>query len=265
MNSATSARASMRIVRRCVCRRKLGRVTPSVNTFSVGRTSPIGFGPVVGFYGGGVVTVLLIVAATAALADWWAVGGRHRRAEVVLKPLAMAALVGVAATIGDASGDVRAPLVFGAVLGLAGDVALLFDGTAAFLAGLGAFAIGHLGYTVAAVFVDARVSWMVPGALSMAGLLGYRFASQTVAGARRQGGRTMEFAVWCYAAIITAMVVSAWGTAVAIAAAGATLFALSDWVLGYQRFVAPLPGRRLSVMVPYHVGQAMLIVGLATS
>jgi hypothetical protein len=42
-------------------------------------------------------------------------------------------------------------------------------------------------------------------------------------------------------------------------------FAASDWVLGHQRFVGPLPGGRLSVMVPYHVGQALLIVGLATA
>lgn len=209
--------------------------------------------------------VLLVVAGVAALADWWAIGGGHRAAEIVLKPLAMAALVGVSATIGDAGGDVRGWLVFGAGMGFAGDVALLVESTSAFLIGLGAFAIGHLGYTLAAVFLDARVGWMVPGALSMAALLGYRFASQTVAGARRQGGMVMEVAVWCYAAVITAMVVSAWGTGVAIVAAGATLFAVSDWILGYQRFVAPLPGRRLSVMIPYHVGQTMLIVGLATS
>ena len=40
-------------------------------------------------------------------------------------------------------------------------------------------------------------------------------------------------------------------------------FAASDWVLGHARFVGPVPGGRLSVMVPYHVGQALLIVGLA--
>lgn len=210
-------------------------------------------------------TLLVFVVAAAALADWWAVGGRHRRAEIVLKPLTMAALVGVAATIGDAPGDVRGWLVFGAGMGFVGDVALLVDSQAAFLIGLGAFAVGHIGYTLAAVFVDARVGWMVPGAVLMASLLGYRFASHTVAGARRQGGRAMEIAVWCYAAVIALMVVSAWGTALALAAAGATLFAVSDWILGYQRFVAPLPGRRLSVMIPYHVGQTMLIVGLATS
>ena len=45
---------------------------------------------------------------------------------------------------------------------------------------------------------------------------------------------------------------------------GAMLFALSDWVLGHQRFAGPLPGGRLAVMIPYHVGQALLLAGLAT-
>jgi len=43
------------------------------------------------------------------------------------------------------------------------------------------------------------------------------------------------------------------------------LFAVSDWLLGYQRFVRPLPAGRLAVIVPYHVGQALLILGLATA
>ena len=50
-----------------------------------------------------------------------------------------------------------------------------------------------------------------------------------------------------------------------IAGLGAMAFAASDWVLGHERFVGPLPGGRLSVIVPYHVGQALLIVGLATA
>ncbi|MGH9270609.1 MAG: lysoplasmalogenase family protein, partial [Ilumatobacteraceae bacterium] len=37
----------------------------------------------------------------------------------------------------------------------------------------------------------------------------------------------------------------------------------SDWTLGYDRFVRPVRHRDLLVMVPYHVGQALLIVGLA--
>ena len=37
------------------------------------------------------------------------------------------------------------------------------------------------------------------------------------------------------------------------------MFAISDWVLGHQRFVGPLPGGRLSVIVPYQVGQQVKV------
>ena len=43
------------------------------------------------------------------------------------------------------------------------------------------------------------------------------------------------------------------------------LLAASDWVIGHRRFAGPFPGGPLAIMVPYHVGQALLIVGLATA
>jgi uncharacterized membrane protein YhhN len=207
--------------------------------------------------------VLLIAAAAVALVDWWAVASGRRRVEYVVKPLTMALLVGVAATAGDPSGDVRAWLVAGAALGLVGDIALMGDGEIEFMVGLGAFALGHLAYAVAAVLIGFDPAWALVGAVFMAALLSFRFATRTVPGARRFGDRALAGAVIFYACVITAMVVTAWGTTAALAGFGAMAFAISDWVLGHERFVGPIPGGRLSVMVPYHVGQALLIVGLA--
>ncbi len=208
--------------------------------------------------------VLLIAAAATALVDWWAVATGRRQVEYVAKPLTMALLVGVAATAGDPGGDVRGWLVVGATLGLVGDVALMGDGEAAFMVGLGAFALGHLAYAVAALSVDFEPAWALAGVTFMVVLLSFRFATRTVPGARRVGGPVLGGAVLFYACVITAMVVTAWGSAVVMAGVGAMAFAASDWVLGHERFVGPLPGGRMSVMVPYHVGQALLIVGLAT-
>ncbi len=208
---------------------------------------------------------LLAAAAAVALVDWWAVGTGHRRVERVAKPATMALLVAVAAVAGDLDGAARAALVVGAAMGLVGDVALLGEGESAFMAGLGAFAVGHLSYAVAAVLIDVDPIWAVPGLVFIGALLGFRFVGRTLPGARRHGGPLLAGAVVVYAVVISAMVVSAWATGCWLAALGAMLFAVSDWVLGYQRFVGPLPGRRLSVMIPYHVGQAMLIVGLATA
>lgn len=205
----------------------------------------------------------LVAAAIAALVDWWAIASGHRRVECAAKPLTMALLVGVAATAGEPPGDVRAWLVAGASLGLVGDIALLGDGEFEFMVGLGAFALGHLAYAGAALLVGFDLGWALIGAAFMVALLSFRFAGRTVPGARRMGGNVLAGAVVFYACVITAMVVTAWGTATALAGVGAMAFAVSDWVLGHERFVGPIPGGRMSVIVPYHVGQALLIVGLA--
>lgn len=210
-------------------------------------------------------TALLVAAALAAVVDWWAVGTGRRSVEIVAKPLAMALLVGVAATAGDPAGDVRAWLVAGAMLGLIGDIALLGDSAVAFMTGLAAFALGHFAYTAAALSIDFDPVWALPGIAFMLALMGFRFVSHIVPGARAAGGAVLTGAVVIYGCVITAMVVTAWGSGAALAGVGAMLFAASDWVLGYQRFVAPLPVGRLGVIVPYHLGQALLIVGLATA
>ena len=209
--------------------------------------------------------VTLGAAGIAAGVDWWAVAHDLRRVEVWAKPAAMALLVIVAATAGSPLDRVRIALVVGALFGLVGDVALLGDGDAAFMGGLGAFAVGHLAYTVAALAVGFHAPYLVPGLILVALLMGFRFVSQILPGARRFGGAVLAGAVAFYAVVISLMSVTAWTSGAVVAGCGAALFALSDWLIGYQRFVAPLPNGRLAIIVPYHVGQAMLIVGLATA
>ncbi len=206
-----------------------------------------------------------VLAAIVAAVDWWAVATDVRRVEIVAKPATMIALIVVLAAIPDVPGPVRAWLVVGAVLGLVGDVALLGDGETAFMAGLGSFALGHLAYVGAALTVGFDPVWALPGVAFGVVLLGYRFVPRTLPGARSAGGDVLAGAVIFYALVITSMAVTAWATGAIVAAVGAMLFAVSDWVLGHRRFVGPLPGGRLAVMVPYHVGQALLVVGLATA
>jgi uncharacterized membrane protein YhhN len=208
--------------------------------------------------------VLLVAAGAVGVVDWWAVQRDRRDVERWAKPLTMLLLVAVAATAGDMDTAPRALLVAGALLGLVGDVALLGDGERAFLVGLSAFAAGHLAYAVTAVLIGFDPVWAVPGVVAMGAMLSYRFLSRTVPGARDAGGTVLAGAVVFYGCVIAAMVMTAWATTSWLAGVGAVLFAVSDWVLGHRRFAGPLPGGRLAVMVPYHVGQALLIVGLAT-
>ncbi len=62
---------------------------------------------------------------------------------------------------------------------------------------------------------------------------------------------------------ISATVVTAYGTRSWVAALGASLFAVSDWILGHERFVAPIRHGRVAVHVTYFVGQVLLVLGLA--
>lgn len=216
-------------------------------------------------------TALLVAAAVAGLVDWWAVSGSgsalQRRVESLAKPVTMALLVAVAAAAGAPDGGVRAALVIGAILGLVGDVALLGNTEARFMAGLGAFALGHLAYAAAALQVGWS-AWALVGVAFMVALLAFRFVSRILPGARQMGGPVLAGAVIFYGAVISLMVITAWGIFATdspawLAAVGAMLFAISDWVLGHTRFAGPLPGGRLAVMVPYHLGQALLILGVA--
>lgn len=209
--------------------------------------------------------MLLIPAVVVGAVDWWAVVTARKPVERWAKPLTMVPLIAIAATAGDLDAAARAFLVAGAVLGTVGDVALLEDGERRFIAGLSAFAAGHLAYVVSAVLIDVRPVWALPGLATMAVLLGFRFVSRTLPGARAEGGAALFGAVVFYGLVISAMVLSAWATGAWVAGVGASLFAISDWVLGHRKFAGPLPGGRLAVMAPYHVGQTLLIIGLATA
>jgi uncharacterized membrane protein YhhN len=159
-------------------------------------------------------------------------------------------------------GDARSALVIAAVLCLAGDVALLGDSEKRFLFGLSAFAAAHVAYVVTALLVG--VSWprLAIAFPVLAVLLGFQALTQVLSGAMRQGGPPMLVAVVVYSLIISAMVVTATGTPSWLAFAGATLFAVSDSMIAYNRFVEPFPKADLPIMVTYHTGQLLLIGGL---
>ncbi|CAN5766664.1 hypothetical protein BH24ACT6_BH24ACT6_08320 [soil metagenome] len=213
----------------------------------------------------GLDAVLLVVFGAAALTDWYAVGTMQRRLEVVAKPATTAVIVALAATSGDLAGYARAALVIGALFAVIGDVALLNDDETSFMAGLGAFALGHLAYAVAAVLIGVDAGTAALAVPLLAVLLGFRFVTRTVPGATAHGDPLLAGAVVFYACVISAMVVTAYGTRSWVAALGASLFAVSDWILGHERFVAPIRHGRVAVHVTYFVGQVLLVLGLAAT
>jgi uncharacterized membrane protein YhhN len=206
--------------------------------------------------------VLVTVFAAFALADWAVIWRGEDRRRPITKTLATVALGVIAATVGEMASDARAALVVAVVLCLAGDIFLLRDDDTSFLAGLGSFALGHGAYVVTALLIGVtwpRLAWAFP---FLAVVLGVQTMTQMLPGAKRHGGTAMMVAVAIYSGVISAMVITATGTSSWVAAVGAMLFATSDSIIGYNRFVKPVDRADLPIMVTYHAGQGLLVLGL---
>jgi uncharacterized membrane protein YhhN len=61
--------------------------------------------------------------------------------------------------------------------------------------------------------------------------------------------------------VVSLMVVTASGTARPLVLLGALLFLLSDTVLALDRFVGQRAHARMLVIVTYHLGQVLIVVG----
>lgn len=206
--------------------------------------------------------VLLVTAALVASVDWWAVWARREAVRHVTKPGALVALIGVAVTLEPFDPTIRTWMVVGLVLSLAGDVFLMLP-ERWFVAGLASFLLGHVAYVVALQQAPRSLGWTAAGAavvVACGATVGRRIVSVVASGPKR----ALTGPVIAYLVVISAMVVSAFGTSAGWAIAGALLFYVSDATLAWNRFVAPLRFGPLAVMVTYHLGQAGLVAWLVT-
>lgn len=208
---------------------------------------------------------LLVVAAVVAVGDWVAVQLRLFRLEYVLKPLTLGLLVAAAATAD--LGDPKPWVVAALVLGLLGDVGLMLsDGTSdrPFLAGLGAFLLGHVCYIVAFAIAGVRGIDLLAGFLVALGVAALTLPA-VLRGAARAAGRPFAALVAGYAAVLAAMTTFAVGTGLLATASGGALFLVSDTLIARERFVERVPHGDLAVIVTYHLAQALILIGLITA
>ena len=218
--------------------------------------------------------VLTVLTGLVAAVDWWAVGTGRVRVEALAKPAVMLGLLAVALLLiagwddpaGPISNGRRYLLPLGLLLGLVGDV-LLLPQLDRFVPGLVAFLLGHLAYSLAFVGTGLRTGATVVGVLVAVALV--LAVGLPILRAVRARHPALAVPVACYLAVTGLVVTCAVGavhgpswTGPLLGAAGALLFAGSDAVLGWGRFVRPLPGQRLLVMVPYHLGQALIVLGV---
>jgi uncharacterized membrane protein YhhN len=189
---------------------------------------------------------------------------RDARLRAVTKPLASLGFV-LVPILGGARGGVATWILAGLVLGMAGDVLLMFRTRRAFLAGLGVFLLGHVAYVVAFAQLVPPAQWasspMLPivAAVAIAAVLVLRWLWPHLG--------SMTIPVVTYVAVIVTMLVGGiacarWapldGTARALIGAGAALFFASDLAVARERFVAEGFVNRAWGLPAYYVGQLLI-------
>lgn len=137
-----------------------------------------------------------------------------------------------------------------------------------FMAQMGFFALGHIWFIIyfigryfTRVEKDSRLTGKAKGYLAMVvfctlTLLAVVFSK--IVPEVPQG--IMKFGVCIYALLISTMLTSAMLQRSSLFALGAILFVFSDFILAWNKFVEPIPGRHYLVLVPYFMAQWLLFI-----
>jgi uncharacterized membrane protein YhhN len=212
------------------------------------------------------LTAALVFAALEALA----LSKNWIRLEYLAKPGVMVVLF---LWLWTSIGLDGAPLWFGIgiLLSLMGDVLLMISLDRLFLFGLVVFLLAHIAYLVGFNIPVSEISaWGIIMAVVI-GLGGARVIRLIVAPLESKGQARMRMPIIVYSAVISLMLLSAmmkltdvnWSaTAAALVSVGAFLFYISDIILAWNKFVAPIQYGRIYNIAAYHLGQIMLIAGV---
>jgi uncharacterized membrane protein YhhN len=213
--------------------------------------------------------ILLVLACLFAMLESLALWKNIRQLEFVAKPAVMVCLFtwlylstgmqGMAWWFG-----------MGILFSLAGDVLLLFiDRT--FIFGLVSFLLAHVAYIIGLRAELQTTSFWSLMLIFILGVSALRVIRRIVSAVREKGQTRLVGPVILYSIIITVMLYAAMLTlsdlswkafASVLVAVGAAMFYLSDIILAWHRFVAPISNGRLLNIVCYHAGQIMLIAGV---
>jgi uncharacterized membrane protein YhhN len=209
-----------------------------------------------------ILPVWVCLAAVAALL----LAERQGRAHWAwaLKPLAAAAFLWAALSWGALGSDYGRWVLIGLVLCAIGDVLLIPKGKSRwFLAGLGAFLLGHVAYAVA--FATLPLAWSA--ALVAAALMG-ALAWLVLKWLLPFAPRPLRAPVLAYIGVISVMTVMATaavgGGAHGVLLLGAAGFAVSDLAVARNRFIAPGFVNRVWGLPLYFASQLLIAFTVVT-
>jgi uncharacterized membrane protein YhhN len=139
-----------------------------------------------------------------------------------------------------------------------------------FLPGLASFLLAHVAYVNAFDPAAAPLAWGVGAGVGVLVLVAPIYALM-LRGMRRSGQQDMAIPVAVYTLALGAVVASAvatagggdwgWGRA-ALAIVSAVLFAVSDGLIGWTRFVKAYSWAPVAIIATYHLAQVGLVIAL---
>ncbi len=216
------------------------------------------------------MNILLVAAFVFAVLEGLALQKNWFKLEWVAKPAVMLCLfVWLFTTVGVNGATLWFGL--GILLSLLGDILLMISLDRLFLHGLVAFLLAHVFYIIGFnIPIPAISAWSVILAV-LIGWGGARVIRRILTAVTASGNVRMRLPIIIYSVVISLMLLSAmiklndlsWNAGASLLVAlGAFLFYISDVILAWMKFVAPIQNGRIYNIAAYHLGQISLIAGV---
>ena len=214
--------------------------------------------------------VLIGIALVIAAINWLAVAKKWVRIKYISKPAVPLALICWLILNGGFQGQLIY-FVIGLIFSLAGDIFLMLPNEK-FIAGLVSFLFAHIAFILG--FSNGIPNFSAAGLilLILVALNAFEIFRRISNGLRSRGQDSLIPSVLIYTIVISLMLVSALLTMVApnsewnpfpslMVSFGALLFALSDSLLGWNKFVNPIIYGTIIVIVTYHLALITITLG----
>lgn len=211
----------------------------------------------------GMIATLTVIS----LLNWYGALFRRMLLYYVTKPVVLVVLI-LFFTFNDAFSSLRLPFLVGLFFSLLGDIFLIPRGTSWFVAGVGAFALAHLGYIYAFSRFPVSSGYY---ALALGILLLYFYFLYTYIDKRAVQGPhivAQRRMFKGYGTVVAAMAISALlclarpgfpDKAKFPAALGGLLFLISDLMIGIDRLGGKIKAARFWIILSYHLGQFLIV------
>lgn len=212
----------------------------------------------------------LWIGLVIAVLDWVAVAKQWNAVEYIAKPAVTLALLAWLWSAGGWQGHLIW-FTIGLAFSLVGDVLLVLP-REQLIAGLGAFLLAQIAYIVGFSETLPPLNLASIAITLLVGITAIRLYRLIAAGLVTSGRHSLKMPVLAYVAAISLMLISAlltlvrseWDAGAAtLVSSGALLFFLSDALLGWNKFVHQYRHGNVPVIITYHLGQALIVLGAA--